>query len=125
MTIDQDLADHYADLQAERSVAVTYARAAATVSLEPLPGKSEFERFDHRGTKTTYHSRDFLILATDLVISGSQTEPAAGDEITEDDGTTIHTFEVLPFGEGQPWRHADQHRTIYRIHTKRTGSTPS
>ena len=119
MTTAQDLADHYDDLQAERSVPVTYARAGDSVPLSPLPGTTLFEHYDTRGTLQTFHSRDFLIQASELILAASLTEPQPGDKITEVAGGVTHTYEVLRARDGEAWRFSDELRSIMRVHSKR------
>jgi hypothetical protein len=94
---------------------VDWATPRATVSNDLLRlapsgnGKVEIVRTD----------RDYLIDPRELVLSGSQAEPALGDRI--EDATDGVIFEVLgPRGE-PPWRYADSRRKLYRIHCKAVG----
>lgn len=93
------------------SQTVTYTRAAASVSVSAVIGRSEFEQTDGEAI-TRFRSVDFLIRPEDLVLSGSAATPARGDRITW--GTGV--YEVMDSG-GRP-ANRDEHGTLWRIHTK-------
>ena len=75
------------------------------------------------GVGETFESRDFLILATDLVLAGEQTLPRAGDRIRESGSpdSTSYIYEVLAPGNEPAWRFSDPYRRTLRIHTKQIG----
>lgn len=80
-------------------------------------GRWTFNQGDELGMVVRTESRDFIILAAELIIAGSVTLPKQGDEIREDVGAQVVMYQVLaPDGE-QPWRYADLHRHSIRIHT--------
>ena len=99
-------------------LSITYTRPedGHSVSVVAIPGYS-LHQVDQDGVVVDeYQSRDFLILASDLILNGVQVEPKRGDVIT--DGS--YTFKILAQG-GQPhWRWVDATRTIYRVFTKET-----
>ena len=66
-------------------------------------------------------SRDFLVLAADLVLAGKAELPRAGDRIRETDGGQIFLYEVMAPGGEPPWRYSDPYRRALRIHTKFVG----
>ena len=100
---------------------VTYQRGADTVDVPASIGRTTFEVDDGYGIVQKWESRDFLILATDLVLNGSQTLPERGDRIQEIQGATTFTYEVLAPGKEPPWRYSDPFRKTLRIHTKQIG----
>lgn len=106
-------------LQSHAGQAVTYSRSGASVEVTATVGNTEFETTDAEGFFTRSQSRDFIIEAADLILSGSTVLPERGDVITEVVDGTTHTYEVLPFGaDGETFRFSDPHRTILRVHTK-------
>ena len=102
---------------AHMAALVTYARGAATVTIAATVGRTEFQGADAGGMLTEFVSRDFLVAAADLRLSGSAALPAVGDRITEGDGA-VHEV-MAPGGNEQPWRWSDPYGLAYRIHTKR------
>jgi ureidoglycolate hydrolase len=74
------LAAAYATLEDHAGQTVTYARGAASASLTAVPGQSDFETIDQDGTSHTARQVDWLITASALILSGAQTEPAAGED---------------------------------------------
>lgn len=97
---------------------VTYERGAATVAVQATIGRTVFEIDDDLGVVHKIESRDFLIHAADLVLSGSAVLPERGDRIRETDGTTTYVYEVLAPGKEPHYRFSDPYRKRLRIHTK-------
>ena len=97
---------------------VTYTRGSQTVTVAATIGKSTFDVADGDGAIIQLHTRDFLILAADLVLAGQRTTPHVGDRI-HDAGVV---FEVLAPGGEAPWRWSDPYRQTLRIHTKQVAS---
>ena len=64
-----------------------------------------------------YESRDFLITASDLVLTGTLVLPERGDEIIDD----CFVYEVMAPANEPEWRYSDSFRNTLRIHTKNTG----
>ena len=104
---------------------VTYAPAqGAPISVRATIGKSEFQVDDSSGLLTRLETRDYLILAADMVEDGSPIVPAPGDRISETayPGAPPVTYEVMS-PAGQPaWRWSDPYRQTYRIHARLIGS---
>ena len=97
---------------------VTYRRAEQSVEVTTSIGKTEFEVDDGYGLMQRFESRDFLVLAHELVLSGQATLPASGDRISEtQDGRTFE-YEVTAPGKEPCWRYSDPYRRTLRIHTK-------
>ncbi|KAA0220476.1 MAG: hypothetical protein KJ057_12930 [Phycisphaerae bacterium] len=97
---------------------VTYQRGAESVTLLATIGKSDFEQLDEFGVVHRAQSRDFLIRAQDLVISGTSTSPQAGDSIRETEAGVTYVHEVMSPAGQPPWRYSDAFRRTLRIHTK-------
>ena len=96
------------------TVDVEYERDAVRLPLRATIGKTIFETTDDYGQLTRIESRDFLIRASDLVITEQITTPEPGDLIHEGN----FTYEVMsPPGEPE-WRYSDVNRQTIRIHTK-------
>lgn len=105
-----------AQMKAHASQSVIYSRGGSTVVILALPGRTEFEQEDAGGVQTSFHTRDFIVDAADLVLNLVAIVPQRGDRITDPDG---HIYEVLP-DRGQPTHgDANPYHTRLRIHTKR------
>jgi hypothetical protein len=100
---------------------VTYRRGADSVQVQATVGRTAFEQQDQFGVVHRIESRDYLVLAADLVIAGETVLPKAGDRIAEPAGTGALLYEVMaPEGE-PPFRFSDPERITLRIHTKFIG----
>lgn len=97
---------------------VVYGRGAETVTVNAIIGRTEFDAADEYGITIRTESRDYLILAADLILDGSVVLPERGDTITETDGDFTLVYEVLPIGNQPHWRYSDPFRKRLRIHTK-------
>jgi len=95
---------------------ITYSNGSGTVSLTCAVARTEFETVDMNGITERVEMRDFLVVASDLVISGSAVTPSRGHTITWDSGT----YELMSPGREPVHEHVDQHAYMFRIHTKRT-----
>lgn len=106
---------------------VVYERGTDTVEVPATIGRTVFEQVDRMGIVQKLESRDFLVLRTDLVLSGVETTPRAGDRVRDPDGADTQLYEVMaPGGAGgePPFRYSDPYRRTLRIHTKHVGSSP-
>lgn len=102
-----------------RGCPVTLVRGGAeTADVTAVPGRTPFEIDDGDGLVVTVESRDWLIDSTYYRLNDAVTLPEPGDLIREIDGSTLYTYEVLPFGSEPCYRFADQHRAVLRIHSK-------
>ena len=118
-----DLLEQGSDwLQAKRtqyaSRVVTYARGAASVDVSATIGKTTFEVDDGYGVLVRHESRDFLVLAEDLVLDGQPENPQRGDRIRETQNGKVFVYEVSAPGKEPPWRYSDPYRKTLRVHTK-------
>ena len=100
------------------SRAVTYSRGAVSVSLRACPGKTTFDVDTAFGLEHV-ESRDFLVMASSLVLAGVAVLPEPGDRIVEVDQGVTYTYEVSAPGQQQPFS-IDTYRQELRIHTKLT-----
>jgi hypothetical protein len=110
------LADQFHEHVAKQ---VTYRRGVDEVVVRATVGRTLLKLDDgYGGVRMVWTDRDYLIRAVDLVIGGNPAQPQRGDQIREvvSAGALIH--EVLAPGEEPPWRWADPHRQMFRIHTK-------
>lgn len=98
---------------------VTYRRGDRSVCVPATIGRTEYQQDDGYGIITKAESRDFLILAADLVLDGMLVLPEVGDRIDEMQCDKTFTYEVLPIGGQQTqYRYSDPFRQTLRIHTK-------
>lgn len=106
---------------------VAYSRPSTGSTLRKVPatrGRSLHQIEQGDGALVSVESDDFIIAPGDLKLDGVESEPAAGDRITDADG---YVYEVAPpiGGGGEPhWRWADGHRQDLRIHVKQI-TTPA
>lgn len=105
-------------MKSHASVDVVYERGAEQVAAKATIGKTEFELDDGSGVVVRIQSRDYLIHAADLQLSGSPTLPVAGDRIRETQGGTTFVYEVMAPGNEPHYRYSDAFRKLLRIHTK-------
>jgi hypothetical protein len=97
---------------------VQYIRGEQSLDIAATIGKTTFEIDDGYGVLVRYESRDFLVLATELVLGGQVTAPARGDRIRETCGERTYVYEVTAPGKEPCWRYSDAFRKTFRIHTK-------
>jgi hypothetical protein len=95
---------------------VTYVRGAASAVVRATVGRTEFKTDDGETVRIEFTDRDFLILATELVLSGNPTLPERGDKVWETQDGTVYVFEVMD------WRYSDPYRQTLRIETKLVGT---
>ena len=109
-------------MKTHASVDVVYERGAEQVPVKATIGKTEFELDDGSGVVVRIQSRDYLIHAADLQLSGSPTLPIAGDRIRETQGDKTFVYEVMAPGNEPHYRYSDTFRKLLRIHSKHVGS---
>jgi len=97
---------------------VTYQRGTNSVEVKATFGRTIFEEADDFGVIQKTESRDFLVLAADLVLNGERVLPKAGDRIREVQGDQGFVYEVMAPGTEPPFRYSDAYRQTVRIHTK-------
>jgi hypothetical protein len=96
---------------------VAYQRGGDSVEVLATIGKTAFQIDDGAGALLRFESRDYLILASDLVISGNPIIPKRGDRIRETAGNQVFVYEVVGPGDEPCWRWSDGYRRTMRIHT--------
>ena len=104
--------------KAHLSRPVTYCRGQESVEVQATIGRTVFEAADAYGVVERTESRDFLVLAADLVLGGEAVLPERGDRIRETDGAKVYVYEVMAPGKEPPSRWSDDYRRTLRIHTK-------
>ena len=111
---------------AHASRTVTYYRGVNYVEVQATPGETTFEVDTEGGTIERIESRDFLILAANLILLGMETLPHRGDRVKEPAGAggSVLVYEVMSPGDGPPWRYSDTYRKTLRLHTKLLGTEP-
>ena len=97
---------------------VIYQRGVDSVPVQATIGRTIFEVDNGHGVLERSESRDYLVLAVDLVLAGSPVLPERGDRIRETDGGTTYVYEVMSPGKEPHWRWSDPYRKTLRIHTK-------
>lgn len=107
-----------------------YQRGTERVPLAVAPGNSDHECFDSQtGSLTTWRSRDWLIVKSDLVLGGDVATPQRRDEIhiPAAGGRTEIYVVHHPDANTAPWRYADPTDRVYRVHSflDRTEPTPT
>ena len=100
------------------SETVSYTRGETCVEVQATIGKTDFEVDNGTGILQRIESRDFLILAADLVLAGQAIEPQRGDRIRETSGDKVYIYEVLAPENEDCWRHSDPFKKTLRIYTK-------
>ena len=83
---------------------VEYVRGSQSVELPATIGKTTFEVDDGYGVLVRHESRDFLVLAADLVFDDAPALPQRGDRIREIQGETVFVYEVTAPGKEPCWR---------------------
>lgn len=103
-------------------VSVSYTRAAETISLTAVIGRTVFASNLEGKARIEFGEIDLIIVAADLEFDGVQVKPERGDRIGITlDGTAL-TLELMIPQTGEPaWRYSDPERTRIRLHCKRVG----
>lgn len=101
---------------------VVYLRGVSSVSLPATVGRTMFEVQGDPGVIERTESRDFLVLAANLVLDGDITLPQRGDRIREAAGDKVQVYEVMAPGQEPCWRYSDPYRKTLRIHTKQVAT---
>lgn len=105
--------------QTHASRSVTYTRGDNTASISATVGRTVHEVMNSLGIMIATESRDFMFPTSDLVLGSVQSEPQAGDRISDVQGTTTFVYEVMPFGkDSRCFRYCDADHTTLRVHTK-------
>jgi hypothetical protein len=109
-------------LKEHASRQVVYQRGAAQVSVQATIGRTLLKLDDgYGGVRMEWTDRDYLIQATDLVLSALQIVPERGDRVLDTVAAVTSIYEVMAFGGEPPWRFSDPFGKLLRIHTKFMG----
>lgn len=109
-------------LKAVAGVTVAYHRGSSSVSgITATVSQHEYEVLDTDGIMVLIKSRDYIVHAADLVLSGSSITPRSGDRIVETIGGVSQTFEIMPLGAQNEYEPLDTDGVLLRIHTKKVG----
>lgn len=106
-------------LKTAGGVSVVYQRGAASVSVVAIPSMHEYEVVDDEGFGIVMLSRDYIVHAADMIISGSEIAPRAGDRITETIQGVVCVFEVMALGQKHEYEPLDTDGLMWLIHTKK------
>lgn len=107
----------YKAMQAVQGVDIIYERPSlgqSVVISKAVPGRSQHDIQQDGMVIESVRSRDWLILASRLVLGGQETLPEKGDRIVE--GSRI--LAILAMGSEAQWKYTDQSELILRIHTR-------
>jgi hypothetical protein len=100
-------------------VSVVYSDGTNWTRITATPGKTDFELVDDSGAISQFRSRDYIVMAADLVLNWVMVTPQRGHTITEQIGKQLHKYEVSrPDGSEQPYRYSSTGNNVLRIHTK-------
>jgi len=101
---------------------VVYQRADVSIEVNATVGKTIFQVDIQAGVRERIETRDYLIAADDLLLSGNQVLPKRGDHVREPQGVRMFVYEVMAPGKEPEWRYRDPYRQTLRIHTKLIGT---
>ncbi len=108
-----------AQLKANASQTVTYARGLSSVDVQATFGKKLLKLDDGLGgIRMEWTDMDFLIPAADLKFGSNPITPERGDLIYLTEPYDVQVFEVMPYGSDPAWMWSDPHQSMYRIHAK-------
>lgn len=97
----------------------TYSRGAASCPISMTLGSSLLKLSSDYGERIERTEADGVFTATDLVLNGQQTTPQRGDLFQVTVNGTAVILEVRPPEGEPPWRWADSHQYLIRVHFKR------
>jgi hypothetical protein len=104
-----------------RTGPVVYRRGNDSVEVAATVGKTIFEVRNEFGLIEKTETRDFLILAADLVLNDLPVLPKRGDQVRETVGSKVFVYEVMAPGKVPEWCYSDPYRKTLRVHTKHAG----
>ncbi len=95
-----------------------YQRSGETVNVTVSPGATAYETANAEGAAIRATATDWIIRASQLVLSGLHATPQRGDTIAVAWPDGVRRYEVMPLDlDGECYR-LDMHRTQFRIHTR-------
>jgi hypothetical protein len=102
---------------------VTYSQGNDSVEVQAAIGRTVFEVDNGTVVVEQVESRDFLVRAADLMLSGRKVLPERGDHIRETQDGMVYVYEVIAPGREPHYRFSDPYRRTLRIHTKLVEAT--
>lgn len=117
--LERSTAVRHRALQRVGGVIVDYVRGAETTeAIAAVPAQVRTIDYGMEEIELTGRERDWLLLASDLILRGDAIMPQRGDAILwTDAGGVKHKYEVLPRAGERCYRHCDQTLTQLRIFT--------
>ena len=112
------LSNSFEALRDAAGVSIRYVRGSESIAIFAVPGRTDYETETFGGVYDSHQSRDYLVLAGDMKISGNTILPERGDEIRETIDGEDTVFPVLDLVGGRHYSFSDQYRVVIRIHTK-------
>jgi len=111
-------------MKAHAGSTITYTRTGReAITLTAWPGKTVYTRVDENGFEIKAESRDYIVLAEDLVLDDVAIQPQMEDQITETVNGITYEYEVYNLdGSSAEWEWADERRNSIRIHAKQIGT---
>ena len=107
-------------LQGVAGETVTYSRQSSQITgLSGVPDNQDYEVVDAEGFASVIPSYDWLVTATDLVLSGSAIVPRPGDRISGMLNGVAMVFEVMPIGTKPACEPVDPDGLMLLVHSKR------
>lgn len=111
------IASAYTLLRSAAGETVTYHRGEHSVSLDAVPGATVYDATVGDDVTVEGRTRDYVIVAADLVLDDEQVMPERGDTIRHEINGDVHVWEAIRFGE-QVWCYSDHGQTAIRVHTR-------
>lgn len=112
--VERAQAAHAATLKRVCGKPAVYARGSSSVSVVAVPARTDAEVVNEQNLATRVTFDDWLIDVADLVLDGQPVEPRARDAVTVDGAT----YTVLDLGTEGAWRHTNQARATFRVHSR-------
>lgn len=100
---------------------VTYVRGTEAITLRATVGRREVLVETAVGLVERHEQWDFILRASDLVLSGVPLEPQRGDRIKHIRAGTTHVYEVMPLAGEDVYRASDPFGNLWRVHAKHVG----
>ena|SRR5688572_16406788 len=98
-------------------VDIRYVRGDQEIPLKAVPGTTRYELTDSDGRIISAQTRDYLIIADELLLDGAPVEPQREDKIIQSQADGEHTYKLLELPASKCWRWSDEQHVRYRVHT--------
>lgn len=125
MSLQSEALQNFRDAQSDLGSEATYSRNGASVPIDVLPGRKDYQVTDSNGALIQFSSHDFLIARADLILESQETAPQRGDRIVRVIDDRRQEFEVsFPDRTQPPFRWSDPNGAVLRIHTVLVSDQP-